>query len=189
MSGGVAAIVLAAGESRRWGADNKLLSSVDGMPMVVRTVQAALAATARPVIVVTGHDAANVKRSLSGFGVTCVHADDFADGMSASLRRGVAALPKNCEGALICLGDMPWVSFETLDRLVAAFRTAPSAAVVPVYKGRRGNPVLLGPTLFPEIARLSGDRGARDLLKAHAGAVREIQVEDPAVLRDRDRPD
>ena len=86
----MAAILLAAGESRRWGADNKLLAPVDGKPMVRVTAEAILKSTVRPVLVVTGHEADEVRSTLQDLPVAFHHAPDFADGMSASLKIGIA---------------------------------------------------------------------------------------------------
>jgi molybdenum cofactor cytidylyltransferase len=131
----VAATVLAAGLSRRWGADNKLLALVDGAPMIRRTVQAVLGSAVRPVIVVTGHEADAIIRALDGLAVGFAHATNYAEGMSASLKAAISAVPLDCAGALICLGDMPYVRPETLDRLAAAFDPSfGHAALIPTYQ-------------------------------------------------------
>jgi molybdenum cofactor cytidylyltransferase len=179
--------LLAAGESRRWGADNKLLAPVDGKPMVRHTAEAILESGVRPVLVVTGHEAADIQSALAGLKLSFHHAPDFADGMSASLKAGVAAVPDDCSGALICLGDMPFVRPGTLDRLADAH--AGQAALFPTYRGKRGNPVLLARSLFADIMRLSGDEGARTLLRAIPDQVGELAVDDPGILRDVDQPD
>jgi molybdenum cofactor cytidylyltransferase len=182
----IAAIVLAAGLSRRWGTDNKLLAPLAGAPMIRNTVAAVLRSAARPVIVVTGHDAPAVAAALAGLPVTFRHAAEFAQGMAASLKAGIAAVPPDCAGALICLGDMPFVKPGTLDRLA---RACGPMAVIPTWRGERGNPVLLGRALFPEIMHLSGDKGARALLGAVPDRVAELPVDDPGILRDLDRPE
>jgi len=139
------------------------------------------------VLVVTGHESEAVRTALSGFDMSFHHAPDFADGMSASLKAGIAAVPAHCDGALICLGDMPFVRAGTFDKIADAF--AGQAAVFPTYAGKRGNPVLLSRSLFADIMDLSGDQGARALLGAIPDRVGEVAVEDPGVLRDLDRPE
>src|SRR5579872_6121589 len=99
----IAAIILAAGESKRWGADNKLLAQVDGQPMVLRTVRTVLDSKARPVVIVTGHEDSEVERLLTGLPVSFVNASDYASGLSASLKAGIEAVPRNCDGVLVCL--------------------------------------------------------------------------------------
>ena len=184
---GVAAIVLAAGRSSRMAPHHKLLlPDRDGRPMVARVVDHVLASAARPVIVVTGHRAAEVQGALAGRDVQFVHAAAFADGLSASLRAGLAAVPPGA-AALVCLGDMPLVTGTILDTLIDAYDPAEGRAIVaPAHQGRIGNPVLWGPGYHAEIAALTGDAGARRLLDRHADAVMTIETGSDAVLRDFD---
>jgi molybdenum cofactor cytidylyltransferase len=179
-------VLLAAGVSRRWGEDNKLLAPIDGQPMVRRTAEALLRSKIRPVFVVTGHEREDIEAALGDLPLTFRHAAGYTDGMSASLKTGVAA-GSAFDGVLVCLGDMPFVRPETFDRLADAY--AGQAAIFPTYDGKRGNPVLLGSSLFADIQRLTGDEGARTLLKAILEQVVEIAVDDPGILRDIDRPD
>jgi molybdenum cofactor cytidylyltransferase len=155
--------------------------------MVRATAEAILKSSARPVLVVTGHEIAEVRAALADLPLTFYHAPDFAEGMAASLRTGIRAVPVSCSAALICLGDMPFVRPDTLDAL-AIFHTD-QAAVFPTYQGKRGNPVLLARSLFDGIMKLSGDVGARSLLRAIPDRVTELPVDDPGILRDVDRPD
>ncbi len=187
----VAALVLAAGHSRRMGACNKLLiADGSGTPMVARVVNNAARSGARPVIVVTGHDHARVRAALAGRSVLVVHAPDHAEGLSTSLRAGLEAVPPEAEGVLVCLGDMPLVSGEAMARLVAAFDPARGhLAVIPTWRGERGNPVLWSRDVIPVMRALTGDQGARSLLDDHAGRVTEVAMEDDAVLRDFDTPE
>jgi molybdenum cofactor cytidylyltransferase len=182
-----AAIVLAAGRSTRMGAANKLTADIDGQPMVRRVVEAALASKARPVLVVTGHRAADVVAALAGLDATLVTNPDYAVGLSSSLKAGVRALPADCDGALIVLGDMPRIAAEHLDRLIGAF--APDVIVVPVHEGRRGNPVLWPAKDFPELLQLDGDAGAKRLLETHADRVKEIGLGSEAIFSDVDTPE
>ena len=155
---------------------------------MVRVTAAAILSTYNlPLLVVTGHGAVDVRAALADLPLTFYHATDFAEGMAASLRTGVRAVPAACSGALICLGDMPFVRPDTMDAL-ASFHTD-QAAVFPTYQGKRGNPVLLARSLFAGIMRLSGDEGARSLLRAIPDQVAELPVDDPGILRDVDRPD
>jgi molybdenum cofactor cytidylyltransferase len=182
----IAAIVLAAGRSTRMGAANKLLADVGGKPMLRWAVEAALASRARPVLVVTGHQEGEVRGALAGLNVAFVANPDFAKGLSTSLKAGIAAVPAACDGALVLLGDMPQVDAGDLDRLIAAF--APGAIVVPVHEGRQGNPVLWARGHFPELMRLQGDAGAKRLIAANRGAVREIDLGTARIFADVDTP-
>ena len=186
--GGVAAIVLAAGQSRRMGDDNKLLAEVDGRPMVMHVVDAMLASRAAPVIVVTGHEAERVRAVLGDRPVEWRHNPDYAEGLSTSLRAGLDALPE-VEGVLVALGDMPRIRAAQVDRLIAAFHpTEGRAIVVPTVRGKRGNPVLFAGRFVPEMRQVSGDVGARHLIGAHADELVEIEMDDDAALLDIDTP-
>jgi molybdenum cofactor cytidylyltransferase len=153
-------------------------------------VEAALASQTGPVVVVTGHDRAAVEAALIGCHVTFIHNPDFADGLSTSLCRGLEALPVDVDGALVLLGDMPRVTARLADRLVAAFDPSGAIeAVVPVRDGRRGNPVLFGRSLFPELQALTGDVGGRGVLGRYGDRVAEVVVDDDAAFLDVDTPD
>ncbi len=187
----VAALVLAAGRSRRMAPLNKLLvKDQDGLPMVRRVVDQALASGARPVIVVTGHERERVEEALTGRPVLFAHAEDYAQGLSASLRAGLGALPPDAEGVLVCLGDMPLVTAAMLDRLLAAFDPDAGRAIVqPTFRGKQGNPMLWGREFLAEMMEVSGDVGARHLVGKHAARVVDVEMPDDAVLRDFDTTD
>ncbi len=182
----VAAVVLAAGQSSRMAPRHKLLEDAGGRPMVVRVVDAVLASQARPVLVVTGHRAPDIRAALAGRPVVFVAAPDYADGLSASLRAGLAALPATAPAALVVLGDMPLVSAASIDRLLDAYDPDGGRTIVaPTHGGELGNPVLWDRRHFPAMMALTGDRGARSLLRQHADAVTEVPLDD-TVLRDFD---
>jgi molybdenum cofactor cytidylyltransferase len=188
--GRVAALVLAAGQSRRMGERNKLLATVDGRPLVSHMVDAALASRAEPVIVVTGHQADEVRAALGERAVEVVHNPDYAQGLSTSLKAGLAALPEDAEGVLIGLGDMPRISAAQIDRLIAAFNPLEGRAIcVPTVRGKRGNPVLFATRFASEMREVGGDVGARHLIGMHDDEVVEIEMEDDAALLDIDTPD
>jgi molybdenum cofactor cytidylyltransferase len=185
----IAALVLAAGQSRRMGARNKLLASIDGAPMVVRAVDAAVAGVNAGVYVVTGHEHQQVARALAGRDVQVVHNPRYAEGLSTSLARGLAALGPEVDGALICLGDMPRVTTAHIEKLVEAFDPLEGRAIcVPLWDGKRGHPVLWARRFFSEMADIKGDVGARHLLGEYAELVSEIPVADDGVLLDVDSP-
>jgi molybdenum cofactor cytidylyltransferase len=187
----IAAVVLAAGTSSRMAPYNKLLiADRGGKAMIARVVENVLSSTARPVLLVTGHRGPEVRAAVGGRPVQAVHAARFAEGLSASLKAGIAALPEEVAAAVICLGDMPLVTGRMLDRLIAAYDPDEGRSiVVPVYQGKSGNPVLWDRRYFAEILALSGDSGARGLLARHAEQVAEVVLDDDAVLRDFDTVD
>ncbi len=183
-------MLLAAGRGTRFGASPKLLSLLDGKPLVRHAAEAAVAADLGPVVAVLGHAGAEVRGALAGLPLTLVENPAYTDGLSTSLRAGLDALPGEVAAALVLLGDMPRIGPGLLLRLAEGFRSAPvaPAAVVPVRDGRRGNPVLLNRRrLGAEMAALTGDRGAGPLL-AQRDDVLEWPVDEPGVLIDVDTP-
>jgi molybdenum cofactor cytidylyltransferase len=185
----VAAIILAAGRSTRMGGPNKLLAELGGKPLVRIVTEQALASKAQSVIVVTGHQAEEVERALQGLKVKFVRNPDFAEGLASSVKVGVAAVPASADGAVICLGDMPLIDAQLIDRLIEAF--APDRGnliAVPVSDGRRGNPVLWSRRFFNELMTLDGDIGARHLIARHSEAVAEVPVEGHGAFLDIDTP-
>jgi len=186
----VAAIVLAAGRSTRMGGANKLLEKISGKALVRIAAEQALASRASPVVVVTGHERARVEAALAGLDVRLVHNPDYAQGLSTSVKAGLAALPPDAEAAIVCLGDMPQVTSVLIDRVIAAFDPEQGALVVlPTFDGKRGNPVLWSRRFFPELMALEGDVGARHLIGSYPEVVTEVQVEDSAAMVDIDTPD
>jgi len=186
----IGALVLAAGQSRRMGATNKLTADIDGVPMVRRVCDTALASKAEGLIVVTGHQRDAVRRALSAVDATFVHNPAYAEGLSASLCAGLATVPEGWDGVVVCLGDMPRIAADDLNRLIAAFNPVEGRAIcVPTHNGKRGNPVLWGRQFFDEIRSVAGDVGARHLIGAYPEAVCEVEMATDAVLHDIDTPD
>ncbi|MEX2199789.1 MAG: molybdopterin-binding/glycosyltransferase family 2 protein [Dongiaceae bacterium] len=186
----VATIILAAGRSTRMGGANKLLAELNGKPLLLHAVDAALASRARPVVVVAGNEADRVRAALAGRAVDLVDNPDFASGLSASLASGLRALPEDVDGAAVLLGDMPRIGPATIDRLIAAFNPTEGRAIcVPTFGGKRGNPVLWARRFFAEIEALAGDVGAKHLIGDYADLVAEVAMPDDAVLVDIDTPE
>jgi molybdenum cofactor cytidylyltransferase len=184
----IAALLLAAGKSSRMGS-NKMLEEVDGRPMVARTAQRLLASRARPIIAVLGNMADQVDAALGKLPVERVMNPDFADGLSTSLKRGLATLPGDVEGVVVCLGDMPLIAGRDIDRLIAAFNPLEGRAiVVPTRRGQRGNPILWSRRFFAEMMALKGDQGARKLVEEHADLVAEVEMDNDAIFIDIDTP-
>jgi len=186
----VAAVILAAGRSTRMGGPNKLLAEIGGRPLVRIAAEEALASRARPVIVVTGHQREKVEAALEGLDVRPVHNPNFAEGLSTSVKAGLAAVPGDVDGAIVCLGDMPQVGAALIEKLMAAFDPAHGALVViPTIEGKRGNPVVWSRRFFPELMALDGDVGARHLIGRYPEAVVEVPLTGTAALVDVDTPE
>jgi len=185
----IAALVLAAGQSRRMGARNKLLEQIDGVAMLVRAVDAAIAGANAGVYVVTGHECERVAHALTGRDIRLVHNSRYDEGLSTSLATGLAALDDDVDAVLVCLGDMPKVTPAHMARLIAAFDPLEGRAIcVPLWDGKRGHPVLWARRFFAEMGDIKGDVGARHLLGEYAELVCEVPVDDSGVLVDVDSP-
>jgi molybdenum cofactor cytidylyltransferase len=186
----IAAVVLAAGRSSRMGGPNKLLEEIGGRALVRIAVDEALASTARPVIVVTGHQRERLEAVLSGLPVRFVHNPDYAQGLGTSLKAGIAAVPADADGAIVCLGDMPQVDAKLIDRLIAAFDPEKGAlVVVPTIDGKRGNPVVWSRRFFPDLMTVEGDIGARHLIGRYGEVVVEVPAAGKGAFTDVDTPE
>jgi len=186
----IAAIILAAGQSRRMGSQNKLLARLNGKPLVARAVETALASNADEVLVVTGHEAVAVRDALSDYDIKFVHCADAAKGLARSLNAGLAALDNSVSGAVICLGDMPYVRPNGINALIDAYDPdAGHTIIVTTHEGKRGNPVLWDKRYFAEMSRISGDVGARHLIGLYEEAVLEVTADDASKLVDIDTPE
>lgn len=186
----VAAILLAAGQSRRMGEVNKLLADVDGQPMVCHAMRAIEASSTVATVVVTGHEPEAMRDVLGAPDVTFAHNGLYAEGLSTSLGAGLLAVPADCQAAVVCLGDMPRVSPEVIDRLISAYNPVEGRAIcVPTHNGKRGNPVLFDRQFFSEVLSIGGDVGARHLIGQHEDLVAEVPMEEDSIFLDVDTPE
>lgn len=187
------ALVLAAGLSVRFGAP-KLLAPWNGGLLIDGALRAAFDAPAVGVTVVTGGHAAGVSAAARAFAkrldqtdrLTLVHAADHGEGLSASLRAGIASMPGDCDGVFIFLADMPSIP-PFVARALAEAMTPDHDAVAPTFEDRRGHPVLLGQALFEPIRHLTGDHGAGHLLKALGDRLALVPIYEAGIHKDIDR--
>jgi len=185
----IAGIVLAAGTSSRMG-QNKLAMAVAGKPMIRHVVENALASGLERVLVVTGHEADRVESLLAGLPVAFVRNPDYVAGLSTSLRAGITAVPGGSAGAMVLLGDMPGIDARLIDRTIAAFDPAAGRGIcVASWQGAPGHPALWARRYFGEMTQLSGDAGAKALLRRHAGDVHAVEASSDAPLYDIDTPE
>ena len=202
----VAGIVLAAGSSSRMGPErNKLVEPIAGRPLVAWPVDALLEAGVDPVLVVTGYEAERVRSALGGKDCRFVHNEAGSEGMGSSLARGMRellALWPPLEAVLVCVGDLPGLRAKHVTTVIEAALEArvapdanderstipPTALVVPTHANRRGHPVLFGSRYFADLARVTGDEGARSILTQNKHSVKPIELDTPAILADIDTP-
>ncbi len=194
-----AAIILAAGSSSRMGAGrHKLLLPLAGRPVLVHVIDATLASQARPIIIVLGYQAKEVRAHLASYveypHITIVENPNYQQGMSTSLHMGLRTLMANeqtsstsiVDSALIMLGDQPLITPQMIDTLIATRRTTGQHIVAPLYDGRRGNPVLFDASLFAELLTTTGDEGGRSVIERHRQELATVEVSDPMANYDVD---
>ncbi len=174
----IAAVVLAAGLSRRMG-QAKLLMPVGGRAIVRYVVESVLAGGVDLVWVVTGPDVEPIEAALAGLEVQIAVNPAPEEGQAGSLRAGIAALPASVDAVLIALGDQPSLAPSIIPALLAARRTSPKLIVAPRYRDGQGNPVLFKREIFPELLRLTGDQGARPIIQKEPARVQWVELDLP----------
>ena len=185
----VSAVILGAGQSRRMGSVNKLISEIEGRSMISHIADAAEKSNVDRVFVVTGHEDEEIRRALSNHDINFVHNPNYADGLSTSLRTAIGALDADTDGVVVCLGDMPGITAEHINALINVFNPEAGRQIcVPTFNGKWGNPVLWDGRFFDAIQNVSGDVGARHLIGAHQDVLCEVPIEDNAVITDLDTP-
>jgi molybdenum cofactor cytidylyltransferase len=185
----VAAVLLAAGASVRFGPDNKLVAEIDGRPLVRAVADAILGSEIAEVVVVTGADAALIERALGGLPVRFAHNPHWQDGMGSSIATGASALGDTIEAAFIVPGDMPLLTPGLLQSLIAAFDRHGGAPIVYPARpdGEQRNPVLWPRRFFPQLRAFSGPEGAKALLRTLLSESVAV-TGDPAAFADVDTP-
>ena len=187
----ISAVILAAGESRRMGAQNKLLLQIGSEVLIRKFVESVCASAADAVLVVLGHEAEKIKAVLQDLTVSFVNNTCFEEGMTTSIQSGVKAASTESTGLMICLADLPFAETSDFNRLIQAFsdfrRTDSSLIIVPVYQGQRGNPVLFSAEFRDKILAHKGE-GCREIVRQYPQSVREVCMENDNLLRDIDTP-
>lgn len=186
---GFSAILLAAGESRRMGAVNKLTLPVAGQPLLRRTAETLLQAGLRELVAVVGYQQQTVRELLHGLSLRIVENENYAEGQMTSVHCGMGALQQTCDGVLICLADLPLLAVDDLRRLTDAFANCPTSVLVPTYQGERGNPIVLAYQHRQRI--LAGDRnlGCKRLIKKHPELVTAMEMDNDHLVFDLDTPE
>jgi molybdenum cofactor cytidylyltransferase len=182
-----AAIVLAAGLSRRMGRP-KLLLDLHGKPVIRHTVERVIAAGLDPVLLVVGPEHAGLSRALEGLPVCLVVNANPEAGQGTSVSAGIRGLPAGATSVLIALGDQPGLSVEVVTRLIHALSGPGKSIAAPRYAEGLGNPVLFGAAVFPELMNLTGDRGARAVVEKDPERLAVVDVASP-MPSDLDTPE
>lgn len=187
----IAAIVLAAGQSKRMGPVNKLLMEIDGTPMVQRVVTAVREGGVDDICVVTGFERERIESCLRDQGLKFVFNGSYALGMGSSLAKGAQAIDdEGAAGILVCLGDLPHLGGDTVRELVDEFKKRGGECVLmPSYMGQRGHPIIFPVSYRESLGGSSGDIGAKALIRKEEKFIVELEVDDEGVIRDLDTRD
>ncbi len=191
-----AAIILAAGSSSRMGGGrHKLLLPLEGRPVLAHVIDATLASQARPIVLVLGHHAKQVRTHLSAYTaapeIIIVENPNYLEGMSTSMRIGIQEIISNgyrkyyqgsknagIDSALIMLGDQPLITPKIIDALIAARNISGKRIIAPLYAGKRGNPLVFDASLFTELMAVTGDEGGRSVVERHKQELATIELGD-----------
>ena len=186
----IAGIVLAAGTSSRFGDENKLLTDINGKTVLVQSIQNIIDSKVDIVYVVTGNEHHRVQDAIGHLDVQTITNEAYEQGQATSVRTGIRAVRQHAsiDAVLISLGDMPFVTSTTINRLIATYQLGAAGIIVAGYRGHRGNPVLFDTAYLESLASICGDTGARHLILESNDAVL-VETEDPGVVRDVDTPD
>ena len=184
----ICAIVLAAGLSSRMGVQ-KLLLPFGGKTVISHIIDQLLGSTVGEVHVVVGHQAERISAELSGRAVSIVNNPNYTSGMLSSVRCGLRNLPEKCRAVMVVLGDQPSITTELIDQMLQSFAATEKSILVPLYKGKRGHPILFSSLYLDEILTQYGDVGLRGLLHGHSDDIFELAVSNASVLCDMDCPE
>ncbi|MED5240797.1 MAG: nucleotidyltransferase family protein [SAR324 cluster bacterium] len=188
----ISAIILAAGESLRMGVQNKLLLQIDSEVLIRKFVKSVSNSLVDAVLVVVGFEAEKIKAVLHDQAVKFVENHRYEEGMTTSIQSGVKASSNESTGLMICLADMPFAETSDLNLLIQAFNdyrsTESSLIIVPVFQGKRGNPVLFSEVFREKILTHKGE-GCREIVRQFPHYVKEVSMENDNLLRDIDTPE
>ncbi len=186
--GRIAAVILAAGGSTRFGGQ-KLLEPWGEGTILEHVTNTVLASGVQEVIVVLGHEAERTRAILGDRPVRIVVNEQWSQGLSTSVRAGLDVVSPSVHAALFVLADQPALTPQDIAAVMAGYRATLSPIVAPTYDGRHGNPILFDRVLFAELAAVEGDEGGRRVIKAHNEKVHHVEAASPGVLLDVDTPD
>ncbi len=186
----ISAVILAAGESRRMGKQNKLLLPLGGEALLIKLVKSVCDSDVSQVLVVIGHEAEKIMRELSDLPLSFVYNPNFSEGMTTSIKSGLKEISSDCDGFLICLADMPFINTPEINKLIHAYVQnrikEKRLIVVPVFQRHRGNPVLFSSEFRNEILEHKKESGCKGIIMNNSESVKEIEMDDDNMLLDVD---
>ena len=181
----ISSILLAAGQSKRMQGENKLIKKIKGIPLIQHAIKNILDSPIEELIIVLGHQKEIIEKLIDkNKKIKIVFNKDFKSGMASSIKSGIKNLSKEVDAFFICLGDMPMINANIYDQLINA--KSDKEIIVPVYKGQRGNPVLFSISMKKKLMSITGDTGAKQILKLNEDKIINLEVDDKNITRDFD---
>jgi molybdenum cofactor cytidylyltransferase len=186
----ISMLILAAGKSTRMHGSNKLLASIQGVPMVRRVVQAALGSNVDEVIVVLGWEEEKIHSALAGLNCRFTVNPNFEEGQSSSVRAGLAAVNSSSRAVMILPGDIARIDSSAIDMVIDKYDHGGCSIAIAGHEGKSGHPILFDKQLFPEIARINEETfGLKGVVKKHQSEICLVEVGSANVLKDVDEPE
>ena len=184
------AIVLAGGMSKRFGEENKLLSKINNLPMILHIVLQLTIDEISDITIITGFNSKKIKNALSGLKVNIIENTSYKNGIGSTLSLGVSNLSNKCDGVLICLADMPLLTSNDYKNLINHHlkNSGPSKITAPFIKNKRGNPIIWGKKFYTELMNIEQNVGGQNLLNNHKDAIIEFQTLSLSFFHDIDTP-
>ena len=182
----ISAIILAAGLSKRMELGNKLLLEKKETPIIKITLDNIKAAKVKEIIIVLGKNSKSFKNVIEDKSVKLFFNSNYKNGISSSIKKGIEKVDNSCEGALICLADMPSIKTSTYNKIIDAFYKYKKQNIIPYFNKKKGNPVLFSKSYFKYITNITGDVGARNLIRKYKKDFKKLTVTDVGILEDID---
>ena len=183
----ISSILLAAGQSKRMSGENKLIKSVKGIPLIKCALNNILKSHVNEIIIVLGYQQETIEKLIDKTSrIKFVFNSNFESGMASSIIKGIKKLSKKTDSFFISLGDMPSINYDTYNQLIKCNKN--KKAIVPMFKGQQGNPVLFPKSFEEKLLSIQGDSGAKKILEINKKEVLYLEINDPGIIRDLDVP-
>ena len=178
----ISAILLAAGQSKRMGDENKLVKNFQGIPLIKHSVRNILASFIGELIIVLGHQKEIIEKLIDkNKKIKFVFNQDFESGMATSIKTGLNHLSEETEAFFICLGDMPMVNKDIFNLLIKSKNNR--EIIVPTYKNKQGNPILFSKSMKKKIMTIEGNVGAKKILELNKDKILNIETNDQSITK------
>ena len=183
----ISSILLAAGQSKRMLGENKLIKNVKGIPLIKCALNNILKSHVNEIIIVLGYQNETIEKIIDKTDrIKFVFNSNFETGMASSIKKGINNLSEKTDAFFISLGDMPSISYDTYNQLIKCYKNR--KAIIPMFKGQKGNPVLFSKLFKRKILSIQGDSGVKKILEINKKEVLNLEINDPGIIKDFDSP-